>query len=165
MVNCLFRTPFKESSLLSRRTRAMSYDHKVLFQTVSECLYRSPCISLGGLSRELGISRRTIQKSINTATGRPFRDLREDILISRVRSLFISRPTLAIKELSFDVGYKSARSFARAIKRVCGICPEELRSSFSDAVITIRDGSIPAEERFLSSTPSNSPDASTKDSH
>jgi AraC-like DNA-binding protein len=106
----------------------MSYDHRILFQTVSQCLHRSPCISLEDLSRELGISRRTIEKCINTATGKPFRDLREEILISSVRSVFISRPTLAIKELSFDVGYKSTRSFARAIKRACGLSPQELRS-------------------------------------
>ena len=130
----------------------MSYDHRILFQTVSECLHRSPCISLGHLSRELGISRRTIQKSINTATGKSFRDLREEILVSRVRGFFISRPTLAIKELSFDVGYKSARSFARAIKRACGICPEELRSSIANAVATLKRTSMPTEGRSLKST-------------
>jgi len=122
----------------------MSYNHRILFQAVSQCLHRSPCSSLGDLSRELGISRRTIQKSINTQTGKPFRDLREEILISTVRSLFISRPTLEIKELSFDVGYKSARSFARAIKRACGISPEELRSSVADSVLSPKIEGFPS---------------------
>jgi AraC-like DNA-binding protein len=130
----------------------MSYDHRILFQTVLQCLHRSPCSSLGDLSRELGISQRTLQMSINTATGKPFRDLREEILISRVRGFFISRPTLTIKELSFAVGYKSARSFARAIKRACGISPEELRSSIADAVLTPKVRSIPVEGRSLRST-------------
>jgi AraC-like DNA-binding protein len=110
----------------------MSYDYRILFETVSQCLHRSPSISLEDLSRELGISRRTIEKCINTATGKPFRDLREDILISSVRSFFISRPTLAIKELSFDFGYKSSRSFARAIKRACGLSPQKLRSHVAE---------------------------------
>jgi AraC-like DNA-binding protein len=120
----------------------VSYDHKAMFQSVSACLYRRPCISLGDLSREMGISRRTIQKSINSTKGKKFRNLKEEILISRVRSFFMSRPTLTIKELSFEVGYKSARSFARAIKRACGICPEELRSRIADGVFTARERTI-----------------------
>lgn len=128
----------------------MSYNHKILFQTVSECLRRSPCRSLGDLSRELGISRRTIQKSINIVAGKQFRNLREEILVSTVRSLFISRPTVAIKQLSFDVGYRSARSFARAIKRACGICPEELRSSTANATLTPNGKSLLAKSLIAS---------------
>lgn len=126
-----------------RRNWAMSYDQSLLFDEISTCLHRSPCSSLGVLSQQLGISRRTLQKAINTATGKTFRDLRKEILVSRVRSFFISRPTMAIKEASFDVGYKSARSFARAIKRACGIRPEELRSSIADVVLTPEDRCIP----------------------
>ncbi len=106
----------------------MSYDSSMLFHNVSLWLQQNPSISLGNLSRELQVSRRTIQKTIVLASGKTFRDLREQILVARAKALFISKPNLPIKTLSFSVGYESPRSFARAIKRACGLSPQELRS-------------------------------------
>jgi len=65
--------------------------------------------------------------AVATMTGKTFRDVREEILMATVRCLFVSDSALAVKELSQRVGYKSATSFARAIRRACGLCPEELR--------------------------------------
>src|SRR6267154_1288561 len=101
----------------------MSYDQHLLFKAISLSLRRSPCISLLELSKELRVSRRTIQKVVDSTTGRSFRELREGILIARVRTLCLSGPSLAIKELSFSLGYQSARSFARAVRRACGVSP------------------------------------------
>ena len=105
----------------------MSYDHRLLFQGISHSLNESPSISLVGLSRELQVSPRTIEMAVATMTGKTFRDVREEILMATVRCLFVSDSALAVKELSQRVGYKSATSFARAIRRACGLCPEELR--------------------------------------
>ena len=105
----------------------MSYDHRLLFQGISHSLSKSPSISLVGLSRELQVSPRTIEMAVATMTGKTFRDVREEILMATVRCLFVSDSALAVKELSQRVGYKSATSFARAIRRACGLCPEELR--------------------------------------
>ena len=105
----------------------MSYDHRLLFQGISHSLSQSPSISLVGLSRELQVSPRTIEMAVATMTGKTFRDVREEILMATVRCLFVSNSALAVKELSQRVGYKSASSFARAIRRACGLCPEELR--------------------------------------
>lgn len=106
----------------------MSYDSRILFHNISRCLKQNPCISLATLSQELKLSRRTIQKTVVVASGKNFRDLREEVLVARVKNLFISEPTLAIKAISFSLGYESPRSFARAIRRACGFSPEELRS-------------------------------------
>jgi AraC-like DNA-binding protein len=106
----------------------LSYDPRILFDSISRCLKQNPSISLGTLSQQLQLSRRTIQKTVVVACGKNFRDLREEVLIARVKNLFISEPTLAIKAISFSVGYESPRSFARAIKRACGFSPEKLRS-------------------------------------
>ena len=106
----------------------MSYDCRLLCERVSLSLHRNPSFSLGKLSRELHASQRTIEKAIIAATGKTFRHLREEIMVERVRSAFTSDPTRPIKGLASDLGYKSPRSFARAIKRACGSSPEELRS-------------------------------------
>ncbi len=105
----------------------MSYDPRLLFEEISICLHESPSKTLLDISNNLQVSRRTIEKAISTSTGGTFRRLREEILLTRFRSLCASQPTLAIKELCFAVGFKSATSFARAIKRACGSSPEELR--------------------------------------
>jgi AraC-like DNA-binding protein len=105
----------------------MSYDPRLLFEEISICLHESPSKTLLDISKNLRVSRRTIEKAVSTSTGGTFRQLREEILLTRVRSLCASQPPLAIKELCSAVGFKSATSFARAIKRVCGSSPEELR--------------------------------------
>src|SRR6266576_994331 len=55
--------------------------------------------------------------------------VRGDMLVKRVRSLLQSRATQAIKDLSLQVGYKSPRSFARAISRALRVLAK--RTAFS----------------------------------
>jgi AraC-like DNA-binding protein len=106
----------------------MSYNHTLLFQRISDRLRESPRSSIRRLAGELGISRRTIQLVVSTQAGKSFSALQEESLMKMVRQLFIAHPGLAIKEVSFSVGFCSPRSFARAVKRACGLSPEELRS-------------------------------------
>jgi AraC-like DNA-binding protein len=91
-------------------------------------LHRTPCALLGDLALELRVSRRTIENSVHMTAGKTFRALRKEILVDRVSTILASNPALPVKELSFAVGFKSASSFSRAIKRACGCCPDELRS-------------------------------------
>ena len=123
-----FRAPAPLSGMLHCKEEPLSYDHRLFIDQITLSIHRNPCCSLQVLARELHISRRTIQKAVIIATGKTLRDLRNEILIVEVRTLFVARPALSIKEISFELGYKSARSFARAIRRVCGISPEQLRS-------------------------------------
>ncbi|SRR6266700_5826887 len=126
----------------------MSYaHHKLLLDAILLHLHRTPCSSLGDLSQELRVSRRTLERAIDVAAGRTFRNLREEILVERVRSLLTSHPARAIKELSFDLGYKSSRSFARAIKRACGSSPEKLRSSVICDLVTAENTGVSLEHQ------------------
>ena len=107
----------------------MSYDPGIIFRSILLSLQQTPSISLEVLSQELRVSRRTIQKAVVVNAGKSFRDLREEILVSRVKTLFLAEPNLTIRALCFTVGYESPRSFARAIRRASGFSPVELRSS------------------------------------
>lgn len=102
--------------------------HKLLLDAILFQLRQTPCRLLGDLALELRVSRRTIENSVHVGTGKTFRDLRKEILVQQVRSILASDPAMSVKELSFAVGFKSASSFSRAIKRACGSSPEELRS-------------------------------------
>jgi len=117
----------------------MSYDPRLLFQEISVCLHESPSKTLVEISQNLRVSRGTIEKAVSTSTGETFRRLREEILLTRVRSLCASQPRLAIKELCFAVGFKSATSFARAIKRACGSSPAELRFRVARQLLDAQD--------------------------
>jgi AraC-like DNA-binding protein len=48
-----------------------------------------------------------------------------------VRDIIADQPTVAIKELSYKVGYKSPRSFARAIRQASGLTPKEVRMHYA----------------------------------
>jgi AraC-like DNA-binding protein len=106
----------------------MSYDYGSLFGRIFLHMLTDPCISIERLSRELKVSRRTIQGVIRVRAGKSYRALRQEILVAKTRQLFADEPSLAIKQVSFAIGFVSARSFARAIKRACGLSPEDLRS-------------------------------------
>lgn len=105
----------------------MSCNSLLLIHRISACLQESPRKTLGDLSHSLHVSESTLKKIVRSSTGKSFRCFREQILLGRVRHLLVHQPDLAIKELSFDVGFQSASSFARAIRRASGLSPEELR--------------------------------------
>ena len=106
----------------------MSHASKLLLRAISLRLHSAPFGGLEDLSRELRVSRRTLERTVIRDSGKTFRNLREEILVERVTAIFASHPAQPIKELSFDLGYNSPRSFARAVKRACGSSPQELRS-------------------------------------
>lgn len=110
----------------------MSYYARLLFEKISASLHDNPCMSLRELSQNLHISERTIQKTVRSACGRSFRCVREEILLARVRWLFSAQPDMAIKEISFGVGFQSASSFGRAVKRASGSSPKALRSQVAE---------------------------------
>ena len=105
----------------------MSYDHRLLCERISLSLHRKPNASLRELSRELHVSQRTLQNAVRAFAGKKFSDLREEVLLTRVKNLLASAPTISIRELSLEAGYKSSRSFARALRRACGVSPRKLR--------------------------------------
>ena len=105
----------------------MSYGHALLFQAISQRITDAPLTSLRDLSLELRVSRRTLQQVVRTQAGKSLRELRKELLIARVVYLLASQPGFAIKEVSFAIGFRSPRSFARSVKRICGFSPGQLR--------------------------------------
>jgi transcriptional regulator GlxA family with amidase domain len=106
----------------------LSYNHILLFESISKYLDDNPRSSIRQIARELKISRRTIQEVIFVSAGKSFSALREELMMEKLQGLFVSQPGLAIKEVSFIIGFYSPRSFGRAVKRACGFSPQELRS-------------------------------------
>jgi AraC-like DNA-binding protein len=106
----------------------VSYEPRLLFDRIILALQGNPRCSLEGLSRELHVSCRTIQNAVNEITGKKFRDLREELLLVRIKNLLVSAPNATIREVSLQAGYSSSRSFARAVRRASGVSPKQLRT-------------------------------------
>lgn len=113
----------------------MSYERRFLCEIVLLGLHDLPYKSLGAVSRELKVSPRTIENALDSVIRKTFRQLQREAMLLKVRHLLERQPTASIKELSFAVGYKSPRSFARAIRRVTGFAPNELRSRIVDQIL------------------------------
>jgi len=125
----------------------MSYKQQLLMEAISHHLGNTPSGLLKDLSRELRVSRRTLQKVVSTATGRTFREFRKEMLVERAKKLLELCPARTIKEMSFDLGYESPRSFARAIKRACGSSPAQLRSRMIYQILQVQKRSVLPENR------------------
>ena len=113
----------------------MSCDHGLLYLRASLSLQRKPNSSLRELSKELHVSRRTIQNVVISVTGKTFREIQEELLLARVQTILEANPGVSIKELSRDIGYRCPRSFARAVRRACGASPEQLRARIAREVV------------------------------
>jgi len=124
----------------------LSYDPSILFYNISVSLRQNPATSLENLAQELKVSRRTIQKTVVVNTGKNFRQLRETLLVTRAKVLFVSEPHLSIKALSSKLGYESPRSFARAIRRACGVSPEQLRSFAGLQLLSVKENIVSQEQ-------------------
>src|SRR6267154_2183864 len=110
----------------------------MVFREILLRLQQNHLAPLSELAQKLHVGSRTIQQAIKTETGQNFRILREKVLIDKVKTLLLAEPTLSVKAISFNVGYRSPRSFARAIRRATGISPEELRSATAEGLLAPR---------------------------
>jgi hypothetical protein len=78
----------------------MSYDFRLLFETVSASLHEKPRQTLREISDKLRVSDRTIEKAVHTITGRSFKCYRETVFLSEIGRLFVAQPNVPIKVVS-----------------------------------------------------------------
>ena len=87
------------------------YEHTALLSSVRGRLSRNPCSTLAEIASSLGVSRRTLERCL-VANGVRFRDVRDEILLGRVRSLLASSPR-SKKETAYALGFSSPSAFCQ----------------------------------------------------
>jgi two-component system, response regulator YesN len=107
----------------------MAYDLVGIFIRVNHHLRTVPGASLEEIAASMKVERHTIEKAVKKATGKTFREVRTRILVEHARDLLDRNPNHTIKEVAFQLGYQSQRSFSRFIKSVVGCSPREFRST------------------------------------
>lgn len=110
----------------------MSYNSDLILDDLLQKVRQAPSKSLDSISREMGVSRRTLENVLSLSSRKRFKKIQGEILLAIVRSSVLAHPSLTIKELAFSLGYTSPRTFARVIRRVCGMSPVELRASVAE---------------------------------
>lgn len=78
------------------------------------------------IADSLGISERTLRRRLETE-GTSFRELHKEILMESARTLLAQGVT--VDATAQRLGYAEASSFRRALKRLCGLSPSELRKN------------------------------------
>lgn len=82
-------------------------------------------LTVDTLARELGISRRTMQRRLNVL-GSNFKELLQAVREEQSRR-YLDDPRLAITEIALLLGYSDQASFSNAFKSWCGCAPTEYR--------------------------------------
>jgi AraC-like DNA-binding protein len=105
----------------------LAYDLRLLVQRVEDNLATRPRMPISDMARQLKVERHTIERAVRKGTGRTFRALRAERLLTEALVLLAAEPTRSIKEASFLLGYSSPRAFRRFLKQTCGRSPKEAR--------------------------------------
>lgn len=82
-------------------------------------------ITLASISKELSKSSSSIEHEIKKATGKSFKELLINMRLSRFEAIVRKNPNIAIKDASYQVGYKDSLYFSRLYKKKKGITPSE----------------------------------------
>jgi AraC-like DNA-binding protein len=109
----------------------MAYDVRLLLQRIEENLATRPRMSLSEIARQLSVERHTIERSVRNRTGKTFRELQDEKLLAQALRLLNTEPTRSVKEISFQLGYRSPRAFCRFMRRAHGTSPTEARAERS----------------------------------
>lgn len=105
----------------------MAYDLRGLFETIKREVKAKPHSSLDILAKDLRVSRNTIKKAVRVTTKQSFHQFRIQCMLVSALELLTASPGKSIKEVAFDLGFNSARSFERFAKCSTGRSPTELR--------------------------------------
>jgi len=103
------------------------HDLRLLFARICILLDKTPSRSLLDLSREFQVGPNAIQKAVASMTNRSFTKFKDDVLMAKLTRLLIARPMASVKEMAFDLGYKSVPSFDWHVRRASGVSPARLR--------------------------------------
>jgi len=105
----------------------MICDLSLLLEAINQ-LASSQVNNLSSITLSVGASRRTVERAVKQETGMSFARYRQTCLIKRALSL-INDETFqkSIKEIAFDLGYRSPAAFTRFVRCHTGQPPSAFR--------------------------------------
>ena len=86
------------------------------------------CPTLEEVSRLITIEPRALQRKLKTNCGKTFQQILEEVRYQLARQ-YLSQTAMSVTDVSLALGYSNPANFSRAIKRISGLAPSQLRSS------------------------------------
>ena len=105
----------------------MSYQPDKLVGLAVELLRNRPRLTASEVSARLLVHRHTLHRALK-AGGHSFASIRQGLVLERLHVHLTSDQTTSLKEVRAGLGFASASSFARYIRRAPGKSPTEYRS-------------------------------------
>ena len=90
--------------------------------------YRSHSMAIAGVASQVNVTRWHLARVLREATGQPFlTHLHRTRVAAACVLLAGGDPMLSIKEIAYDVGYRSTRELDRRFRKATGMTPGEFR--------------------------------------
>ena len=90
-------------------------------------LYQNTDSSAADLANKLGISKRRLIQTINSAYNKTVAEYLDDRRIQAACSLLREQPEMTLDEISFETGFASLKTFRTVFKNTMGQTPEQYR--------------------------------------
>lgn len=105
----------------------MAYVYRPIFDKIEAMLSAAPWVSLGDLTRQIRVSRHTLEAVVRQAAGKGFREYKKELLLKRALDLLVCQGELSQKQIAAMLGYGSGRAFARFVKGATERSPGDIR--------------------------------------
>lgn len=106
----------------------MSYDASALIREAVELMRAAPRRPLAVVATQCGVSRRTLARAFSRCGSVSPAEVRDRMMHQRMEALMTAVPPKTIKEISDGLGFATAQSFARWVRRRDGMVPGALRA-------------------------------------
>ncbi len=93
-----------------------------------------PFATIQDFSRFYGINEHKLKNGFKAIIGKPIFEYAESIRMDKARNLLMhsSKP---IKEIAYEIGYKTPIAFTMAFKRHCGMLPKDFRAEGKSSIV------------------------------
>ena len=103
----------------------MVYQRERLAALAVDLVRRQPRMTLAEASEKLGVHRHTLQRALK-ASGRSFTHIKRVVVLERLGRGLDGARAVALKQIWVELGFGSASSFARYVRRATGKPPSAL---------------------------------------
>lgn len=100
-----------------------------LFAKIAAYIDAKPRTSIVEVAARLRVDRHTVERAVREKAGKQFREWRDQILGSKSVAMLAHRPELSIKQVAWELGFRSPKSFTRFMRRTTGHAPCSFRQS------------------------------------